>query len=61
MTKVEKDTTNFVIKINVFNFSGERYFCVYDKNETKLLLLTRSIKEVSSFTGVKYGYWRVNR
>jgi hypothetical protein len=61
MTKAEKDKTNFVIETNVFKVTGIRYFCVYTSNKSKLLLLTRSIKEVSSFTGVEYGYWRVNR
>lgn len=61
MTKAEKDKTNFVIENKVYNFTGIRYFCVYDKNKTKLLLLTRSIKEVSDYIGEKYGNWGINR
>lgn len=61
MTKAERDKTNFVIEEKVYYFTGVRYFCVYNKNKTKLILLTRSLKEVSDFIGEKYGHWGINR
>lgn len=53
-------TTNFVIKIKKYQ-NGLKYYCVYDENQTKLLLLTTCIKMVSAITGKKYGHWGINR
>ena len=61
MTKAERDKTNFVIETNVFKTTGIRYFCVYNSNKSKLLLLTRSVKEVSALIGENYGHWGINR
>lgn len=56
----EKDKTSFVVEDKIFK-NGVRYYCVYNYDKTKLLLLCKCVKFVSSFIGKKHGYWGVNR
>ena len=52
---------NCVIEPKIHKSTGARYFCIYSLDKRKILLQTKSIKEVSSFIGEKYGHWGTSK